>query len=85
MEQLSNRQIELNLIGLPNKYNPIEKFKNHKIDCVVHYNTLINNESLYQTLGTYSKSDYLKLTSFTVPNQHTLTDNEVERIAKALQ
>ena len=63
----------------------IEKFKNLKIDCVVHYNTLINNESLYQTLGTYNKSDYLKSTSFTVPNQHTLTDDEVERIAKALQ
>jgi dTDP-4-amino-4,6-dideoxygalactose transaminase len=63
----------------------IEKFKNLKIDCIVHYNTLINNESLYQTLGTYNKSDYLKSISFTVPNQHTLTDDEVERIAKALQ
>lgn len=63
----------------------VEKFYNHKIDCVIHYNTLINNESLYCSQKNYNKSDYLKSTSFTVPNQHTLTDDEVERIAKALQ
>ena len=33
----------------------------------------------------FSVSDRLKTTSFTVPNQQSLTDEEVEKIAKALE
>jgi hypothetical protein len=40
---------------------------------------------LYSTGGAMPVSDRLKNVSFTVPNQHTLTDEEVEQIAKVLQ
>lgn len=62
----------------------IEKFKKANIDCVVHYKNLISDEQLYFTNG-LSTSKYLRDVSFTVPNQHTLTDSEVERIAQELK
>ena len=55
------------------------------VDCVVHYHLTINDEVLYNTNKTFPNSDKLKTTSFTVPNQHTLYDKEVELIAKAIQ
>lgn len=63
----------------------IQKFKKARIDCVVHYSRLINDEPLYGTPNAMPVSDALKNVSFTVPNQHTLTDSEVEQIAKVLQ
>lgn len=63
----------------------IDRFKTSGIDCVVHYSRLINDEPLYGTPNAMPVSDRLKTVSFTVPNQHTLTDQEVEQIAKALQ
>jgi dTDP-4-amino-4,6-dideoxygalactose transaminase len=68
-----------------NRAAVIDKFKTANIDCVVHYSRLINDEPLYGTAGAMPVSDRLKNVSFTVPNQHTLTDEEVEQIAKALQ
>jgi UDP-2-acetamido-2-deoxy-ribo-hexuluronate aminotransferase len=63
----------------------INRFKTTNIDCVVHYSRLINDEPLYGTENAMPVSDRLKKVSFTVPNQHTLTDQEVEQIAKVLQ
>jgi dTDP-4-amino-4,6-dideoxygalactose transaminase len=62
----------------------MQKFKQARIDCVVHYSTLINDEPLYHTKADFNASDRLKQISFTVPNQHTLTDLEVERIGELL-
>lgn len=62
----------------------IQKFKDNNIDAVVHYTTLIGDEKLYQTSG-LTNSKNLQAISFTIPNQHTLTDLEVEKIAKVLQ
>lgn len=68
-----------------NRAGVIDEFKKARIDCVVHYSRLINDEPLYGTAKAMPISDKLKNISFTVPNQHTLTDHEVEQIAKALQ
>lgn len=68
-----------------NRAAVIDRFKKSHIDCVVHYSRLINDEPLYGTANAMPVSDRLKNVSFTVPNQHTLTDQEVEQIAKALQ
>lgn len=62
-----------------------KKFAEANIDCVVHYSVLINDEDLYHTDQSFPVSNRLKEVSFTVPNQHTLTDEEVERIAKVLE
>jgi dTDP-4-amino-4,6-dideoxygalactose transaminase len=63
----------------------VGKLSEQGIGAVVHYRQMINDEPLYQTRKSFPVSDRLKHTSFTVPNQHTLTDAEVERIVKALQ
>jgi len=63
--------------------NVIAKLKNEGIYAAVHYRRLIHQEPLYP--GHICKnSARLSRESFTVPNQHTLTDSEVEKIAKAL-
>ena len=62
-----------------------KQFSRGNIDCPVHYTRLVNDESLYRRDQPFPVSDRYKQTSFTVPNQHTLTDAEVERIAKVLQ
>jgi dTDP-4-amino-4,6-dideoxygalactose transaminase len=63
----------------------LEQFKSAKIDCAVHYQTLVNDESIYNQPSHVPVSTQLSKISFTVPNQHTLTDQEVERIAKELR
>ena len=63
----------------------MNKFKKANVDCVVHYQLMINDEQLYSTGKTLAMSDKLKSISFTVPNQHTLTDTEVERIGELLK
>lgn len=55
------------------------------IGAAVHYRQTVNDETLYATKRSFPVSDRLKSISFTVPNQHTLTDAEVERIVKALK
>jgi len=55
------------------------------IGAAVHYRQTINDETLYATKRSFPVSNRLKDISFTVPNQHTLTDAEVERIIKALK
>jgi len=59
-----------------------EKFN---IKCGIHYKTSVNDEKQYNSKIQYKVSDKKKLSVFTVPNQHTLTDTEVEIIGKALQ
>ena len=68
-----------------NRKQTIEYLKTQGISSAIHYGLTINDESLYNTHADFSVSDQLKLTSFTVPNQQSLTDEEVEQIAKALQ
>ena len=55
------------------------------IGAAVHYRQTINDEDMYHTKKSFPNSDRLKAISFTVPNQHTLTDVEVERIVEALK
>lgn len=61
------------------------KFRTAGIDCPIHYNLLVADEWLYPTATSLTLSKYLRDRSFTVPNQHTLTDSEVEQIAKVLR
>lgn len=63
----------------------LQRFYDADVGCGIHYNLTINDEQLYKTANNYPVSDRLKTQSFTVPNQHTLTDTEVERIAKVLR
>jgi dTDP-4-amino-4,6-dideoxygalactose transaminase len=70
---------------LGNRQELLEQFHAADIACGIHYNLTVNDEQLYKTHNEYPVSDRLKTQSFTVPNQHTLTDAEVERIAKVLR
>jgi dTDP-4-amino-4,6-dideoxygalactose transaminase len=63
----------------------VNKLNEQGIGAAVHYRHTINDETLYATKRSFPVSDRLKSISFTVPNQHTLTDAEVERIVKALK
>lgn len=63
----------------------IERIYRKQIDVVPTYTLLISDEKLYKQEQSYPNSEKLRDTSFTIPNQHTLTDYEVERIAKALK
>lgn len=65
--------------------NVMQHLKDQGVASAVHYGLTINDESLYNTGNDFSVSNRLKATSFTVPNQQSLTDEEVEQIAKALQ
>ena len=62
-----------------------EQLKQNGISSTVHYNLMINDEPLYRGGKTLPISKRLKEISFTVPNQHTLTDAEVEHIGKHLK
>lgn len=62
-----------------------KKFIDSGIDCPIHYINMISDEPLYKSERQFSISDKFKKLTFTVPNQHTLTDTEVERIAKELR
>ena len=59
--------------------------KENGIASTVHYNLMINDEPLYRGGKPLPISKRLKEISFTVPNQHTLTDAEVEHIGKNLK
>ena len=61
------------------------QLKENGIASTVHYNLMINDEPLYRGGKTLPISTRLKDISFTVPNQHTLTDAEVEHIGKHLK
>lgn len=63
----------------------VAKLNDQGIGATVHYRQTVNDETLYATKRSFPVSDRLKAISFTVPNQHTLTDAEVERIVKALK
>jgi UDP-2-acetamido-2-deoxy-ribo-hexuluronate aminotransferase len=63
-----------------------KKLQQHNVEYARHYQKLIHTESLYQAhaLECHNSLQLSKI-SFTVPNQHTLTDSEVEQIAKGLK
>ena len=64
----------------------VQKLLNQKeINTAIHYNLLINEEPLYRGGKILPISKRLSEISFTVPNQHTLTDAEVERLGKNLK
>jgi dTDP-4-amino-4,6-dideoxygalactose transaminase len=63
----------------------IKKLNDENIEACLTYSRLISEETLYKNNNDYPNSVRLRNTTFTVPNQHTLTDDEVERIAKALK
>ena len=63
----------------------MQRLQHKGIASAVHYGLTINDEPLYNTGNDFSVSNRLKAVSFTVPNQQSLTDEEVEQIAKALQ
>jgi dTDP-4-amino-4,6-dideoxygalactose transaminase len=68
-----------------NRDELVSNLNKQGIGATVHYRLTINDETLYATKQAFPVSDKLKAISFTVPNQHTLTDTEVERIVKALK
>lgn len=68
-----------------NRDRVMKKFNRAGVDCVVHYKRLVNDEDLYHLNLELPMSNHLKEVSFTVPNQHTLTDNEVEQIGDLLK
>ncbi len=63
----------------------IQHLYDHGVATTIHYLPLINDEPLYHRDAVLTRSRELCQKSFTVPNQHTLTDEEVEQIAKALK
>jgi dTDP-4-amino-4,6-dideoxygalactose transaminase len=63
----------------------LQHLSDHGIATAIHYNNLVNDEPLYHSSMMLPQSSQLKEISFTVPNQHSLTDEEVEQIAKALK
>ena len=67
-----------------NRNEIIDNFAEKNIDCAIHYNLTVNDEPLYNTNTDLFKSDRLKNISFTVPNQHSLTDEEVKQIAEVI-
>ena len=68
-----------------NRDGYLQHFSDKGIATAIHYNNLINDEPLYYTGTVLPQSTQLKEISFTVPNQHTLTDEEVEQIAETLK
>lgn len=68
-----------------NRDQVVQELNNKEIGAIVHYRKTINDESIYTTGNYFPVSDRLKSISFTVPNQHTLTDLEVERIVEELK
>lgn len=68
-----------------NRDQVVHQLNNKGIGAIVHYRKTINDESIYATKNSFPVSDRLKSISFTVPNQHTLTDLEVERIIEELK
>lgn len=63
----------------------VDQLTQLNIETAVHYQQLINDEQIYHSGQNFLNSSRLQSISFTVPNQHTLTDHEVELIAKGLQ
>jgi UDP-2-acetamido-2-deoxy-ribo-hexuluronate aminotransferase len=68
-----------------NRASIIDQLSQLNIETAVHYQRLINDEHIYCSRQNFLNSNRLRSISFTVPNQHTLTDYEVELIAKGLQ
>jgi dTDP-4-amino-4,6-dideoxygalactose transaminase len=68
-----------------NRDELVAQLNEQGIGATVHYRLTVNDETLYATKKSFPVSDKLKAVSFTVPNQHTLTDAEVERIVEALK
>lgn len=66
-----------------NRNTTLEKFQIAGIATAIHYPMPVHQETLYK--AHCPVADQASLVSFTVPNQHTLTDSEVERIAEALK
>jgi UDP-2-acetamido-2-deoxy-ribo-hexuluronate aminotransferase len=60
----------------------VNELYNAGIECAIHYQLPVHHESLYP--GVATNSDRLSKISFSVPNQHTLSDAEVEHIGKIL-
>lgn len=82
---LSVRNTFSKLVFQSNKRDDVlKRFQKENIDAVVHYTKLVGDEQLYQTNG-LTRSNLLQNISFTVPNQHTLTDSEVESIENLLK
>lgn len=63
----------------------IKKFSDLGVETAIHYSRLISDENLYRTEVEPINSRRLKEISFTVPNQHTLLDSEVDTILEALK
>jgi dTDP-4-amino-4,6-dideoxygalactose transaminase len=84
-QTLSQHTLHKLVFQTNNRDQVVKHFTNAGIDCAVHYTTLINDEPLYHVGKSFAVSDRLKNISFTVPNQHTLTDQEIERIGELLK
>lgn len=63
----------------------VDRLTQLNIETAVHYQRLISDEQIYHSSQSFLNSSELRSISFTVPNQHTLTDHEIELIAKGLR
>lgn len=66
----------------PDRNHVVKKFYNADIDIAVHYQLPVHKEYLYS--ADCPIADLAVSESFTVPNQHTLTDHEVDQILQGL-
>ena len=67
----------------PDRKQTMSRLRSQEIDSVVHYSRTVHQHPWFS--GHCAVSADLALRSFTVANQHTLTDTEVEHLARALR
>jgi dTDP-4-amino-4,6-dideoxygalactose transaminase len=85
IEKLSRHTYSKLVFQSDNRFQTLEDLNTKGIGTAIHYNMMLTDETLYRGGKTLPLSIQLKAKSFTVPNQHTLTDAEVEHIGKNLQ
>lgn len=67
----------------PDRTQTMSHLRSQGVESVVHYTRTVHQHPWFT--GRCPNSAELALRSFTVPNQHTLTDSEVEHLARALK
>jgi dTDP-4-amino-4,6-dideoxygalactose transaminase len=85
LDALSQHTLSKLVFQAQDRSRAIDRLSQLNIETAVHYQRLIVDEQIYHSGQNFLNSNRLRSISFTVPNQHTLTDHEVELIAKGLQ
>jgi dTDP-4-amino-4,6-dideoxygalactose transaminase len=85
VDPLSQHTLSKLVFQAQDQKSAVERLSQLNVETAVHYRLLINDEQIYHSSQNFLNSNRLQSISFTVPNQHTLTDYEVELIAKGLK